>query len=106
MGWRRLRLAFILFSRPKPSDSLARTAPILLFQFGMNARTPIDSPASMEHLLNVGGETSIFLLALTNGTLAPCIIPTLRDFQNSAHDDDGKLLRVMVNKLVCASLFP
>src|SRR6266851_8143918 len=81
-------------------DSFARTPPPKLAEFGMNAWTPIDSPMGDKDLLYGGAELSIFSFALTHRALAPCIIPTLRDAEDSAHDDNGKFLLELFDKLI------
>ena len=72
----------------------------LLHQLGMQARAPISALMRGKDLPNLGAELSIFSFTPTNGALAPCVIPTLRDVQNPAHDNNGKRLFVMINKLI------
>jgi len=58
----------------EPSYSLARTMDSLLFEFGMNARTPLHLAMREKDLPNLGHDESIFSFAPAGWALAPCII--------------------------------
>ena len=84
----------------EPSYSLARTMDSLLFEFGMNARTPVHLAMREKDLPDLGNNESIFSFALAGWALAPCIIATFRDTEYPAHGHNGKPLLVLFNKLI------
>ena len=78
----------------------AGDASSLIAQFSMQAWAAVSATMSVEFLSNLFCELGIFSLALTGRTLAPCVKATFRDIKYSAHDDNGKFLLVLFDKLV------
>ena len=79
----------------EPSYSLARTMDSLLFEFGMNARTPVHLTMREKDLPHLGNDESIFSFAPAGWALAPCILATFPDSEYPAHGRLGKLLLVL-----------
>ncbi len=75
-----------------------RASPIT--QFRMQARAAVSALMSAKFLSNFFCELGIFSLALTDRTLAPGVKATFRDTEHAAHDDNGKFLLMLVNKLI------
>ncbi len=84
----------------QPGHPFAREAPSLVAQLDLNTWTPVSLLMVLKDLSNMGGELSIFSPALTGRALAPGVKAAFRDFQDLTHDDDGKFLLVLFNKLV------
>src|SRR5438034_8454819 len=71
-----------------------------IVQLGMQTWAAISTTMSVNLLSNLFCELGIFSFALTGGTLAPCVQATFRDTKHSAHDDNGKFLLVLFDKLL------
>ncbi len=84
----------------EPGYAFTRASDPLLVQLSMNAWAPIPLSMRTKDLSNVGGQLSIFSTAPTGGARAPGIKAAFRNFQDSAHHHNGKLLLVLFNKLI------
>ncbi|GHO71609.1 hypothetical protein KSC_105010 [Ktedonobacter sp. SOSP1-52] len=72
----------------------------LITQLGMQAWAAVSTTMSVKFLSNLFCELGIFPFALTGGTLSPSVKATFRDTKHSAHDDNGKFLLVLLEKLI------
>ena len=66
----------------------------------MNPRALVDFSMRDKDLPHVRAELSIFSFALADRALSPCIKSTLRNLKHVTHDDNGKLLLVLFDKLL------
>src|SRR5581483_2935882 len=89
---RKLRLAH------QPGYPFARRASPLIFEFTMNAWTPISPLMRDKNLLNLLRKLSIFPCALTSRTFAPSVKAAFRDSKHMAHHHDRKFVLVLFNK--------
>jgi hypothetical protein len=78
----------------------AGDASSLIAQLGMQAWATVSATMRVKLLSNLFWELGIFSFALTGGTLSPGIKATFRDTKHSAHDDNGKFLLVLFDKLL------
>ncbi len=70
----------------------------MLFEFYMNARTPIDTPIVVIRIFNTLRKLFIIPFSLACASFAPIIVPIFRDFEHTAHADNRKTVTMSVNK--------
>src|SRR5215469_5049942 len=84
----------------QPGNPLASDASSPITQLCMQARATVSALMSAKFLSKLFYELGIFSLVLTGRTLAPSVKATFRDSEHSAHDNNGKFLLVLFNKLI------
>jgi hypothetical protein len=84
----------------EPGHPFASDASPLILQLPLDARTPVSASVRDKDLSDLLRKLSIFSLTLAGRTLAPGIQATFRDSEHVAHDDDGKFVLVLFNKLI------
>src|SRR5579883_3087030 len=84
----------------EPGHACASDLLPLVLEFSVNAWGTLPALVLINHLMNFLSELSIFSAALAGWALTPGIIATFRDFTDSTHDDHGKLLPVLFDKMI------
>ncbi len=84
----------------QPGDSFARDLAPLIFDLPTNPWRSIPALVLIKHLANGLRELSIFSMTLAGGALAPSVKAAFGNLKDSTHDDDGKLLLVLFDKLI------
>lgn len=84
----------------QPGYSFAGGSVSLIFQFTMNAWTPVSASMGHKDLPNFLCELSIFSGMLAGRTLAPGRESAFGNVKHLAHHHDGKFVLVLFNKLI------